>query len=124
MSRDDLWIGGQADPFDDPLWKAAEKAARSKRRYRSKAFIGCPLQWLRKVLPLTRSPGQLAVALYLYRLRVVRRSRTVRLSNAVLEKDLHLSQFTKYRILAHLEEAGAIKLGRRDGRSLEVTLLR
>ncbi len=111
------------DPFDDPLWKAAEKAARGKRRRRSKEFVGCPMWWLRWVLPLTRSSEQLAVALYLYRLRIVRRSKTIRLSNVALENDLGLSRYAKYRILARLEEAGVLKVGRRDGRSLTVTLL-
>jgi hypothetical protein len=121
MSEDTLQHG---DPFDDPLWKAAEEAARAPRRRRSREFIGCPMWWLKWVFPLTRSVEQLVVALYLYRLRAVRRTKTIQLSNVALEKDLGLSRFTKYRTLDRLEEAGVLKVGRRDGRSLTVTLLR
>ena len=31
--------------------------------------IGCPVEWFRLVLPVVRGKGELAVALYLYRLR-------------------------------------------------------
>ena len=113
------------DPFEDPLWKEAEKAARATpRRRRSKTFIGCPLWWLRWVLPLTRSEGQLAAALWVYRLRVVQRSKTVSISNQSLEEALGISRFAKYRVLAKLEDAGVLTVERRDGRAIKVTLLR
>ena len=112
------------DPFDDPLWKEAEKAARSKRRRQSKIFIGCPMWWLRWVLPLTRSAEQLAVAIYLYRQRVVQRSKRIKISNTGLEKDLGISRYTKYRTLAKLEEGGVLTTHREGRRAIEATLRR
>jgi CRP-like cAMP-binding protein len=122
MKSEDLQGG---DPFDDPLWKAADKTARAQRRQkRNKAFVGCPMWWFKWALSRTKSAEQLALALYLYRQRIVQRSKTVRLSNAALEKDLNLSRYAKYRCLARLEETGVLTAGRRDGRSVMVTLLR
>ena len=111
------------DPFDDPLWKAAEKTARSKRRRRSKTFIGCPLWWLQSVLPLAQSAEQLAVALYIYRLRVVRRSKTVSISNRGLKEDLGVGRFGKYKLIARLEAAGLLRVERQNKHALKVTLL-
>src|SRR5262245_42009327 len=112
------------DPFDDPLWKAADKAARRPRRHRSKAFIGCPMSWLKWVLPLCGSAEQLAVAQCLYRLRIVQRSKTIRVSNRELKEALGISRYSKYRLLTKLENAGVILIRKRDGRSVVVTLLR
>jgi len=78
--------------------------------------------WLRLVLPKLRSAAELAVALYLYRLRIVRRSRTVSLSNERLLADLGVNRFTKYRALQKLADAGVIEIRRRDGRAIIVTL--
>jgi DNA-binding transcriptional ArsR family regulator len=122
MSEDTLQHG---DPFDDPLWKVAEKTARAKRRQkRNKVHVGCPMWWLKWALSRTRSAEQLALALYVYRQRIVQRGKTIRLSNAALEKDLGLSRYSKYRCLTQLEKAGMVTVERRDGRSVMVTLLR
>jgi hypothetical protein len=122
MTIKDLLQDG--DPFDDPLWKAAEKAARAPRRRRNETHIGCPMWWLAWVFPLARSSEQLVVALYLYRLRVVRRSKTITVSNRNLERDLGINRYTKYRALTKLEQAGVLTIEQRDGRAVKVTLLR
>jgi CRP-like cAMP-binding protein len=113
------------DPFDDPLWKAAEKTARARRRRRrNRTHIGCPMWWLRAVLPLARSAEQLAVALYVYRLTIVRRSKTISVSNQSLKEDLGVGRFGKYKLFARLEEAGLWRIKRRNKHALEVTLLK
>jgi hypothetical protein len=113
------------DPFDDPLWKAADKTARARRRRRrNRTHIGCPMWWLRAVLPLARSAEQLAVALYVYRLTIVCRSKTISVSNQSLKEDLGVGRFGKYKMFARLEEAGLWRVKHRNKHALEVTLLK
>jgi hypothetical protein len=110
-----------ADPFDDPLWKAAEKAPAGRR---TNAFIGCPMSWLKRVLLAVRSAEQLAVALYVYRRTKVCRSKTVSVSNAELQRELGIDRRIKYRALTGLESAGVVRLKNRIGRAVTVTLLK
>jgi CRP-like cAMP-binding protein len=66
----------------------------------------------------------LAVALYVYRLTIVRRSKTVSVSNQSLMEDLGVSRFGKYKLFVRLEEAGLWTVKRQNKRALEVTLLK
>jgi hypothetical protein len=117
MTDDSLWISGP-----DDLARALTRKAPAHRG--ANTFIGCPMSWLKRVLPAVRSADQLAVALYVYRRTKVCRSRTVSVSNAELQKELGICRYTKYRTLAWLENAGLIRTESRDGRSVKVTLLK
>jgi DNA-binding transcriptional ArsR family regulator len=119
---DDPFLEG--DPFDDPLWKQAELMAGAPPRPINGGYGTYSLVWLSKVLPVIRTPDQLAVALLLYRQCIRWRSTTVDLPNGDL-KVLGISRQTKYRTLVLLKEAGAVTVARREGRdgqSLQVTL--
>jgi hypothetical protein len=87
----------------------------------TKGYITFPLSWLVRVLPVVGTPEQLVVALLLYRECLVRRSNTVALPNDKLRK-LGIGRYTKYRALGRLQEAGAVAVGTRNGRSVRVTL--
>jgi hypothetical protein len=73
------------------------------------------------VYPIARSKGDLAVWLWLWRLRSIRRSRTVKVSNNGLV-DLGITRYTKYRSLKRFAEAGLIDISRRDGNAMVVTI--
>lgn len=91
----------------------------------SLGHIGCPLAWLRDVFPVVHGKNELAVALYLYRLRTVRRSRTIKVSNARLLDELGINRFAKYRALRRLADAGIITVRyRRPNRSPVVRFVR
>jgi hypothetical protein len=109
------------DPFDDPRWQQAEAiaAARSKPYQR---FIGCPVAWFEQVFPIVRGKNELAVALAAYRLRVVRHSRVVVISNVYLAR-LGIDRFAKYRSLRRLADAGLITIRRRNKQALEIEFL-
>jgi hypothetical protein len=82
--------------------------------------IGCPLSWLKRVYPVARSKGDIVVWLWLWRLRSVRRSRTVAVSNNGLA-ELGIDRYAKYRSLKRFAKAGLIAMGSRDGRAVTVT---
>ena len=84
------------------------------KRRRADQHIGCPLEWLKRVLPLAETKEQLAVAIWLHRRRVVCQNELFTVPNKALREDLGLSRQVKYATLQHLEEAGAIAL-LRDG---------
>ena len=109
------------DAENDPLWRKAGLWAGALPRP-TRGYITVPLSWLAWVLPVMRTPEQLAVALLLYRECLVQRSNTVALSNDKL-RELGISRQTKYRTLGWLQEAGAVTIGTRNGRSVGVTLL-
>jgi hypothetical protein len=76
------------------------------RRDKANRHFGCPMGWLKTVLPLTRSKEQLVVAVYLWRRRVIcGNCDTFELPNNELT-DLGIDRRIKYRALAHLEAAG------------------
>jgi hypothetical protein len=118
MSDDVLFDDG--DPFDDPLWQQAELMADALPRP-AEGYIKCPLAWLARVLPVVHAPEQLAVALLLYQRCLMLRCCTVTLPNGELKK-LGVSRQTKYRTLAHLEEAGAVTVETCHGRATRVAL--
>jgi hypothetical protein len=116
--RTDLF--DDSDPFDDLLWQQAADMAEAPPRP-GKGYVTCSLAWLARVLPVLRTSDRLAVALLLYRRCLIQRSRTIDLPNRELAK-LGLGRMTKYRALLLLEEAGAITIEVRNGRSIRVTL--
>ena len=109
------------DAESDPLWQAAGLLANAPPRP-AEGYVTVSLAWLARVLPVVRTPDQLAVALLLYRECLVRLSRAVALSNTELRK-LGINRQTKYRALDWLQEAGAVTVEARNGRSLRITLL-
>jgi hypothetical protein len=117
VSEDDLFQAG--DPFDD----LPEYAAETPKRGRNAGLIGCPVVWLKRVLPLVHSKEQLAVAVWLHRRRAVCRSEVFSVPNRELHEELGLSRWTKYRALDGLEEAGVIAVIRNGQRAMLVRLL-
>jgi hypothetical protein len=93
-------------------------------RRATERHIGCPLSWFTQVFPIVRGKNELAIALYLYRLRVVCRSRTVVVSNNRLLAELKIDRYAKYRALSRLAAAGVITVRRRNKRALEVVFPR
>jgi hypothetical protein len=114
---EELWIEGPDD--------LASTGRGRGRTADSPRHIGCPLSWFMLVFPVMHGKNELAVAIYLYRLRTIQRSRTVRVSNMRMLTELGVDRFSKYRALLRLAEAGIITLKRRGaGRSLEVVFNR
>ena len=114
MTSDDI------DPFDDPAWRRSLAIAGAPP-VPTKGYVTCSLAWLARIVPVVGTADRLAVALVLYREYLIRRSPTVALPNGRVQK-LGVSRHTKYRTLALLEEAGAVKMEARNGRSVRVTL--
>jgi hypothetical protein len=108
---DDLWSNEPGDSLDG--------GERDDTRH-----IGCLIKWLKLVLPVIRSKNELVVALYLYRLQVVRRSKTISVSNEWLRDVFGIARFVKYRALERLMKAGLVKVERRNKAALKVTFLR
>jgi hypothetical protein len=94
-----------------------------KQRQRADRFIGCPVEWLKRVLPLVKSKEQLAVAVWLHRRRAVCRNEVFTVPNESLREDLGLNRKAKYRALRYLERAGIIALTRDGKRALQVQIL-
>jgi hypothetical protein len=117
---EDLWTESQADDLNVqlPRHRAARVSADTDRH------IGCPLWWFTLVYPAVRGKGELAIALYLYRLRVIQQSRTVKVSNERLSAELGIDRFTKYRALRQLAVAGIIKIKRHNKQALKVVFSR
>ena len=112
-SQDNLFEEG--DPFDDPLWKTA------KTEPRTADFVGCPMAWLKQVLPHIQGASQLVVAQLVYRRWVLcGRRRTFEFPNADLNR-LGISRPVKHKALAILEQAGLISVERHPGCAPGVT---
>jgi DNA-binding transcriptional ArsR family regulator len=116
MSEDSLWDDGP-DGLD-----TTTKPARAQLQARER-FIGCPLAWLKAVYPAVWGKNQLTVALALYRLRTIKKSRTVSMSNMDLLAELGIDRRTKYRTLKRLAAAGIITIERVNKRALTVTFV-
>ena len=109
------------DIESDPLWQTAELLAQAPPRP-AEGYITVPLAWLARVLLVIRTPTQLVVAEMIYRECLLRRSKTVPLSNGDLG-ELGISRYAKYRALAWLREAGEIAIEEANTRRLvRVTL--
>jgi CRP-like cAMP-binding protein len=115
----DLWIEGPDDIANARMPKRRRNGEHSADLAR---HIGCPLWWFMAVFPAVRSKKELAVALYIYRLRAVRHSRAVAISNTGLLAELGISRYTKYRALKRLADAGLISIRRSGKNSLTVTI--
>ena len=87
----------------------------------SSRHIGCPMWWLKAVLPVVHGKNEVAVALFLYRLRVIYRSRTVPVTNVRLFAELGIDRRTKYLTIKLLERAGLITVERHNQRALKIT---
>jgi hypothetical protein len=94
---------------------------RSVTRRRQRRFIPpVPLEWFDRACVL---PGKaLAVGLVLWRLARVRRSNTVRLTQAAVAQH-GLSRWEKYAALRALESAGLVAVQQRGRRSPLVTVV-
>ena len=75
--------------------------------------------WFKLVFPIVRGKNELAVALYIYRLRIIRRSRTVVISNTGLLTELAIDRYTKYRALRRLADAGIVQVRRHNKRGAQ-----
>jgi hypothetical protein len=93
------------------------------RRQRADGYIGCPVEWLKRVLPLVKTKEQLAVAIWLHRRRAICRNELFTVPNKTLQEDLGLSRRVKYGALSHLEKAGVIALIRDGKHTLKIRLL-
>jgi CRP-like cAMP-binding protein len=116
---EDLWIEGP-----DDLATAPASARRSRVATDMSRHIGCPLWWFKLVFPIVRGKNELAVALYVYRLRMIHRSRTITVTNERLLAELGIDRFAKYRALRRLTSAGIITIKRRGWAAIEVTFIR
>ena len=56
------------------------------KRRRADGHIGCPVEWLKRVLPLVKTKEQLVVAIWLQRRRAVCRNELFTVPNKALEK--------------------------------------
>ena len=110
-----IWIDDDTDPLLDGDETVQQPTVRSKERY-----IGCPLAWLKRIYPVARSKGDIVVWLWLWRLRSIRHSRTVAVSNNGLA-ELGIDRYAKYRSLRRFAKAGLIGVESRDGRAITVT---
>jgi hypothetical protein len=118
MKEDSLWIETAGDPLDDVRTTASRPKAAKVSASRD-GHIGCPLSWFRLVFPVVRGKNELAVALWLYRLRSVRHSRTITVSNGPLA-EFGIDRFAKYRALRRLAEAGLIRIKSNNRKTLNV----
>lgn len=112
---EDLWIGTGKDDLD-----LSDSPRKRFRNVDTGRHIGCPLSWFKLVFPIVRGKNELAVALYLYRLRSVRRSRSITVSNTTLLAELGIDRFAKYRALERLAAAGIITVKRHHKRALKI----
>lgn len=85
--------------------------------------VGCPVSWLLRVLPVVKSPKQLAVAIWLWRRRTICGGRdTFSAPNDEL-RHWGIARSAKYRTLALLEAAGMIAIERCGKDALTITIL-
>lgn len=100
--------------------------SKIEQKSRKGKIIGCPPEWLNRVIPIVRTKGQIAVALWVYRRYSICRTEWFPVSNELLRIELGISRKVKYTTLRRLEQAGAIALrsrGRGYKRALEVKML-
>jgi hypothetical protein len=93
------------------------------KRQRVEPHIGCPVEWLKRVIPLLKTPKQVGVAIWLHRRRIICGSQLFTVPNKALQEDLGLSRRVKYGALRHLAKAGVIALVRDGKHTLQVRLL-
>ncbi len=120
-----LFIGDGDDLADakPPKNRETPKKGRGAAKADPAHFIGCPLRWFNVVRPILRSRDELAIALFLYRQRIVQGSLTITIANGRLSSEVGISRYTKYRAIKRLENAGIITV-RRDGSKAAVITFR
>lgn len=112
------------DPFDDPDKLRLPPMAEVHLQQTPKdKLIGCPWWWLQCVLPVVKSKDQLAVAIYLWRRRIVRGNRKMFDVPNVELLTLKISRKTKYRTLDLLAAAGLIKINRSSAKAAPVVTI-
>ncbi len=94
---------------------------RPARRTKRPAFTAIPLVWATNMAKAAGIPGA-AVLVLLHYMAWKARSPTFQLSNALLTK-YGIDRKVKYRVLAHLEAAGQIKIERRGPKKAPVVTL-
>jgi hypothetical protein len=99
-----------------------ESNVTPKRRRQANPHIGCPLEWLKRVIPFIATKEQLAVAIWLHRRRAVCGSELFTVPNKALFEDLGVSRLVKYRTLQRLEKVGIVVLARTGKRTLRVQI--
>ena len=93
------------------------------RRRPDDSFVGCPVSWLTRVLPVVKSSKQLAVAIWLWRRRVVcGNGDTFSAPNGELE-GWKISRQVKYQTLKLLSAAGVITTECKGKKAPQVTIL-
>jgi hypothetical protein len=100
-----------------------DSAVTSNSRKRTARYIGCPMTWLKRVLPVVGSKEQLATALWLYRRHTICGGGPFTASNYELSRDIGVTRYTKYRTLRRLEKACVIILHRGGAKTVLVELL-
>jgi hypothetical protein len=93
------------------------------KRRQDHQLLGCPLEWVKRVITVVQSKEQLAVAIWLHRRRAVCKREWFDVPNNKLHEELGLCRFVKYRTLQRLEKVGAIALTRSNRRTLQVKIL-
>lgn len=120
---DDLWVDGPDEILNVGRGKPhLEKPRHTGRHDDDDRHIGCPVWWLRLVFPIVRGKGELAAALYLFRLRAIRKSKTVSVPNGWL-REHGIRRQAKYQMLNDLARARIIRVGRDGKNALRVTFL-
>jgi hypothetical protein len=94
-----------------------------KQQQTDTSHIGCPVEWLRRVIPIVQSKEQLAVAVWLHRRRAIKRRNPFPVSNKVLQTELGITRYSKYRALRLLEKAQIIATTRKGKEAILVQLL-
>jgi hypothetical protein len=120
MKDDSLWDDTGVDDLADVSPVPRHRATINT----TDRLIGCPVWWLKAVLPIVYGKNELAVALFLYRLRVIHNSRTVPVTNVRLLAELEIDRRVKYRTIKRLEGAQLIRVRRRGKNAVEITFPR
>jgi hypothetical protein len=117
----------QADE-DEKLYAEMQAAAANlpPRQRRKKAagedvFVKVPLWWFEQATKVTQTP-QAFVCVWLLYLAWKTKKSEFAVPNHMLGKR-GVDRHTKYRALVSLEKAGLIKIDRRGGKTLKVTLI-
>jgi hypothetical protein len=97
------------------------RARMLTKRSEKERFAMVPLAWAADIAKATGDSGAMILLLLAY-LAWKERGPTFALSNEIATK-YGISRWGKYRALARLEKAGKIRIQRRSGQALSVTLL-
>jgi hypothetical protein len=121
--KDNLWLDDGVDDLAD-VDVLAPRRAPDGAETEAERFIGCPRWWWDAVYPISRGKGELAVAIFLWRQRVVQGSRAVTVTNVCLMNEMGIGRHTKYRAIKNLEDAGLVTVRRLNKKAVEVTFCR